>query len=105
MVWADRLKYICIYYERNQNKRMYHLPYRRYFLRDEIFAKSLKTGKIPMQKQTIGSNNCGVFAVAVCVAILLKKDPSHIVFDEDKMRSHLCSCFEEKCMSSFPCVQ
>ena len=30
---------------------------------------------IPMQKQTIGSNNCGVFAAAVCVAILLKKGP------------------------------
>ena len=57
---------------------------------------------IPMQKQTIGSNNCGVFAVAVCIEVLLKKNPSHIVFDENKMRSHLCSCFEEKCMSSFP---
>ena len=60
---------------------------------------------ILMQKQTIGSNNCGVFAVTVCVAILLEKDPSHIVFDENKIKSHLCSCFEEKCMSSFPCVQ
>ena len=30
---------------------------------------------IPMQKQTIGSNNCGVFAVEVCVAIFLKKGP------------------------------
>lgn len=59
---------------------------------------------IPMQKQTIGSNNCGVFAIAVCVAVLLK-NPSHIVFDESKMRSHLCSCFEEKRMSSFPYVQ
>ena len=44
---------------------------------------------IPMQKQTIGSNNCGVFAVEVCAAILLKKDPSHDVFYEDKIRSHL----------------
>ena len=60
---------------------------------------------IPMQKQTTGSNNCGVFAVAICVAILLKKNPSCIVFDENKMRPHLCSCFEEKCMSRFPYVQ
>ena len=58
---------------------------------------------IPMQKQTIGSNNCVVFAVVVCVANLLKKDPSHIVFDEDKIISHLCSCFEENiCLA---CVQ
>ena len=57
---------------------------------------------IPMQKQTTGSNNCGVFAVAVCVAVLLKKNPSQIVFDEAKMRSYLCLCFEENCISSFP---
>ena len=43
---------------------------------------------IPMQKQAIGSNNCGAFTDAVCVAILLKKDSSHIVFDEDLIYAH-----------------
>ena len=50
---------------------------------------------IPMQKQTTGSNNCGVFAVAVCIEVLLKKNPSH------KMRSHLCLCFEENVCQVF----
>ena len=58
---------------------------------------------ISMQKQTTGSNNFSVLAVAVCVAVLLK-NPSHIAFDERKMRSHLCSCFEEKRISSFSYV-
>ena len=35
--------------------------------------------KIPMQKQTTGFNNCSVYAVVLCVAVLLKKNPSHIV--------------------------
>ena len=60
---------------------------------------------VPMQKQAVTSNNCGLFAVAVCVAILLKENPSVIVFKEDKMRSHLCFCFEQSVMTSFPCSQ
>ena len=57
-----------------------------------------------MQKQTPGSNNCGLFAIAVCTAILLKKDPSCLVFDEKKMRCHLSECFERKSLTNFPCV-
>ena len=57
-----------------------------------------------MQKQTASSNNCGLFAIAVCTAILLKKDPSCLVFDEKKMQCHLSKCFERKLITNFPCV-
>jgi len=57
---------------------------------------------VTMQKQAANSNNCGVFAIAVCVAILLKENPSMIVFKEDQMRPHMCSCFEQKVMINFP---
>ena len=60
---------------------------------------------VSMQKQAASSNSCGIFAIAVCVAILLKENPSVIVFKEEKMRSHLCSCFEQGVMTSFPCLQ
>ena len=60
---------------------------------------------VPIQKQAVSSNNCGLFAIAVCVAILLKKNPSVIVFKEDAMRSHLHFCFEQSVMTSFPCSQ
>ena len=49
---------------------------------------------VPMQKQTASSNNCGAFAVAICMSISLKKNPSLTIFDEDKMRYHLCLCFD-----------
>ena len=41
------------------------------------------------------------FAVAVCVAILLKENPGAIIFKEDQMRPHMCSCFEQKVMINF----
>ena len=42
---------------------------------------------IPIQKQATNSNNCRVFAIAVCVAILEKRNPYSIVFKEDEMKS------------------
>lgn len=49
-----------------------------------------------MQRQSPGSNNCGVYAIAVCMAILLKDNPSEIKFNEDSMSHHLCECFDKK---------
>ena len=60
---------------------------------------------VPIQKQAGNSNDCDLFAIAVCVALLVKENPSVIVFKEDKMRSHLCSCFEQRVMTSFPCLE
>ena len=60
---------------------------------------------VPIQKQAVSSNNCGLFMIAVCVAIFLKENPSVVVFKEDKMRSHLYSCFELSIMTTFPCSQ
>jgi len=56
----------------------------------------------PMQKQSAGSNNCGLFAVATCMALLLNQNPSEIVFDEEKMRDRLFGCFQRKTMTEFP---
>jgi len=59
---------------------------------------------VPIQKQSTGSNNCGLFAIAVCMTLLLKQDPRQLLFDEDKMRLHLSECFEKKCLSAFPFI-
>ena len=66
-----------------------------------IFGNSKITMNL-MQKQSAGSNNCGLFAVATCMALLLNQNPSEIVFDEEKMRDHLFGCFERKTMTEFP---
>jgi len=55
-----------------------------------------------MQKQSAGGNNCGLFAVATCMALLLKQNPSEILFDEEKMRGHLFDCFEKNTITNFP---
>jgi len=54
-----------------------------------------------MQRQSPGSNNCGVFAIAVCMIILLEESPSEIRFNEDATRCHLCKCFDKKTMTKF----
>ena len=54
-----------------------------------------------MQKQT-ESNICGLFAIAVATAIAYDKDPSDMHFVEHKMREHLCKCFEEGFLYTFP---
>ena len=66
-------------------------------------SSTLKIDMAEMQKQSPNSNNCGLFAVAVAMAILLDFDPSKIIFKEDRMRSHLYKCFEENMLTMFPC--
>ena len=56
----------------------------------------------PMQRQSPASNNCGIFAISVCMAILLEENPSEIRFNEDVMKHHLCKCFDKKTMTKFP---
>ena len=45
------------------------------------------------------------FAIAVCVAILLKQNFRMNIFKADNMRSHLHSRFKQSVMTSFPCLQ
>ena len=40
----------------------------------------------PMQRKSPESNNWGIFAIAVCMAIVLAEGPSEIRFNEDVMR-------------------
>ena len=59
---------------------------------------------VSIQKQSAGSNNCGLFAIAVCMALLLKKNPTQLVFDETKMRPHLFECFTKSFITDFPSI-
>ena len=46
---------------------------------------------VPMQKQAANSNNWSVFAVAICIAILLKENPAMTFFKEDLTFVHALS--------------
>ena len=50
---------------------------------------------VDVHKQT-GSNDCGLFSIAYAVALCLGKNPSTLVFDQPKMRSHLISCIKQQ---------
>ena len=71
----------------------------------KVITNTFDTSKLimaPLQRQSPGSNNCDIFAIAVCMAILLEEDPSEIRFSEDVMRRHLCKCSDKKTMTKFP---
>ena len=50
----------------------------------------------------VGSADCGLFAVAVLVALLHNADPAKQKFDQTLMRRHLISYFERNEFVIFP---
>ena len=55
----------------------------------------------PSQKQK-GSNDCGVFAIGIAVAVAFGLNPSKVHFQQDRMRAHLVNCFNKELFSLFP---
>ena len=56
---------------------------------------------VKMQEQ-LGSDACGVFAVAVATALCHKEDPSTIQWNQNLMWQHILECFEAGKMTLFP---
>ena len=54
-----------------------------------------------MQKQE-GTRDCGLFSIAVALALLLGENPSTIRFKQGLMRDHLLQCYNNKQITSFP---
>ena len=50
-------------------------------------------------------NDCGLFAVANCVAIANGIDPASIMFHQSQMRSYLHTCFKNKTITMFPHIK
>jgi len=57
---------------------------------------------IPIQQQTPGSNNCGLFSIAAAYHAAKGDDVKAITFNENRMRSHLIRCFEREKFTAFP---
>ena len=49
-----------------------------------------------------GANDCGLFAIAFATALCNGIDPHSLSLDQNSMREHLISCFEEGEMLPFP---
>ena len=56
-------------------------------------VSKIKINVVPMQQQYEGAD-CGVFALAVCLAIASGEDPATIKWQQGDMRKHLTKCIE-----------
>ena len=66
----------------------------------KLFGKAaLKMKTCPRQ---LGDKDCGVFAIAICAAIVHGINLEGIKFVQDNMRQHLLLCFEQQHLSPFP---
>lgn len=57
---------------------------------------------MPIQQQSTGLNNCGLFSIATAYHIAKGDDIEAITFNENRMRSHLTRCFERQKLTAFP---
>ena len=55
--------------------------------------------KMQLQK---GSSDCGLFAAAVCTALVFGENPSNAMWDQSRMRAHLTECLINQQLSLFP---
>ena len=54
-----------------------------------------------MTKQ-VGSNDCGLYAIAVATSLAHQVDPTTVIFEQNEMRSHLAECFMKQKLTLFP---
>ena len=68
---------------------------------EKVFDSSIKfqLPKVQMQK---GHTECGLFAIVFAIALAFGDNPEACKFDQSKMQSHLCACFEKHNISKFP---
>lgn len=57
---------------------------------------------VSVVKQSNGSGNCGLFALAYAQLLLAGQDPSTVVIRENKLREHVRQCLEQGAMNPFP---
>ena len=57
---------------------------------------------IPSVQQQKGGLDCGLFAIAFALHLVMGDDLTKIVFEQDKMRGHLLKCFINKKLEPFP---
>ena len=56
---------------------------------------------VPIHKQQ-GTQDCGLYSIAVCVSLAFKLKPELLKFDQSAMRGHLVDCIETEKFVPFP---
>ena len=57
----------------------------------------------PAVQRQRGSSDCGAFALAFATSLCSGENPAAITYCQKKLRSHIVSCLENRCITSFPC--
>lgn len=70
----------------------------------ELFPAATSIDLVQVSRQT-GGLDCGVFAIAISMALALQQDSAVITFDQPAMRPHLVACFQKRQLSLFTQVQ
>lgn len=64
-------------------------------------SKNPRLQLVKTQKQ-VGTQDCGLFAIAMATAILNGHDTKTVRFRQQSMRDHLARCYEEQSLTLFP---
>ena len=56
-------------------------------------------------QQQNGGADCGLFAIAVCLSLAVKVDPSKVRWRQMKMRKHFSEIFKSEKIIQFPTIQ
>ena len=57
----------------------------------------------PAVQRQRGSSDCGAFALAFATSLCSGENPAAITYCQKKLRSHIVSCLENRCITFFPC--
>ena len=58
---------------------------------------------VPTHKQE-GTQDCGLYSIAICVSLAFHLKPEQLKFDQSAMRGHLINCIETEKFLPFPAV-
>ena len=93
---------------KNTNKiRYYDSSYTELLYKTENIISKLIPAKpeieVEVMKLTrqMGSNDCGLYAIAVAVALAYELDPTTFIFEQNELRSHLANCFVNQHLTQF----
>lgn len=66
-----------------------------------LVSNEIKINIKNVQKQK-NSYDCGAFAIAFAFSLAFKKSPTTLTLNEEKLRSHIITCFKDKVIKPFP---
>ena len=69
---------------------------------EKVFDSSRMIYTMTFVQKQEGFKDCGVFAIAFATSLAFGKNPEELQFDQEKLRSHLIYCLEQKCFEEFP---